>query len=186
MLGMSDLHDYLAETDGLDPDIEANKWIPNNQDEQAGRALREIGWRRRQHEANTAAAEREINKIKAWLQTVNDPHEERIAWLYSLLTKYAINERNLNPKRKTIQTPYGTLATKPAQRKWEIDPETFVEWAKKNSPDLIKVTETPRLADVKKAYKDVDGKAVDMFGTIAEGVTITDPADPFTVDIKPE
>jgi hypothetical protein len=186
--GMSEptLDDYLAEHDGLDPAIEANKRIPNKQDEQAARALREMGRLRARIDANKAAAERERAKITTWETTVNEPLQTRYAWLHSLLTAYAINERNLDPSRKTIQTPYGHLATKPAQRKWKIDPDKFTAWAKEHAPDLIKITTTPKLAEVKKAYRDADGKAVDMFGQVAEGVTIEDPENPFTVDVKPE
>jgi hypothetical protein len=188
MLGMSEptLDEYLAENDGLDPDIEANKWIPNKQDEQAARALREMGRLRSRIDANKATAERERAKITTWETSVNEPLQERYAWLHSLLTKYAINERNLDPSRKTIQTPYGKLATKPKQREWKIDADKFTAWAKEHAPDLIKITTTPKLAEVKRAYRDADGKAVDMFGQVAEGVTITDPETPYTVDVKPE
>ncbi len=186
---MSDptLEEYLADIDGLDPEIEANQNIPNRADEQAGRALREIATLRSRHESNAAYAERERAKINGWEQQVNKPLEDRIAWLYSLLDKYAINERLLDETRKTITTPYGVLKTQPAQPKWEIvDEDVFIKWAEANAPDLVNVTKKPKLAELKKQFKAEDGKAVDVvLGTVADGVTVTVPARKFTATITP-
>lgn len=180
------LEDFLDTMDALDPEIEANQFIPNRQDEQAARALRQMGRLKARIDANKAAAERERAKITQWETTVNEPMQTRYAQLHSLLTKYAANERNLDPSRKTIQTPYGTLASKPAQDKWEIDKEAFVKWAKVHAPHLVKIEETPRLQDLKKAFEAKDGKAVDtMLGTVAEGVKITPPENPYTVSVTP-
>lgn len=180
------LDDYLDDLDALEPEIEANNFIPNKQDEQAARALRQMGRLRARIDANKSAAERERGKITNWETRVNEPLQTRYAFLHSLLTKYAINERHLDPTRKTIQTPHGTLATKPAQPKWEIDAETFVAWAKKHAPNLVKTTEVPRLADLKKTFEAKEGQAVDtMLGVVAEGVKITPPDHPYTATIDP-
>lgn len=185
---MSDpsLEEYLNENDGLDPEIEANNWIPNQADEQAGRALRLISHLETRIRANQATAALERSKITDWENLVNEPMQKKVAWLYSLLTKYAINERQNNPDRKTIQTPYGTLSTRPAQPTWELDEAVFLKWALVNAPELIKTTMVPKLQEAKKQLKPKDGKAYDsVSGQEVEGIKII-PASGYTASVKPQ
>lgn len=179
------LTDYLHETDALPDSIEASGTIPQHADPDAARALRELGELENRIEANTAIAKVERQKITDWETTVNGPLQARAQWLYSLLAKYAVDERILDDKRKTITTPFGTIATKPAQDVWEIDETTFIAWAEKHNPSLVKVVKTPEKAKLKQFYQAVAGKVVDPIeGVTVEGVKILPPERPFTVTVK--
>jgi Bacteriophage Mu Gam like protein len=180
------LSEWLTENDSLPESIEESQTIPAHADPDAARALRELGQLQRRIEANAAIAKIERQKITDWETETNGPLQARATWLYSLLSKYAVDERNLDPKRKTITTPFGSLATKPAQEVWEIDEETFIKWAEKHNPSLVKVVKTPEKQKLKTFYTPTDGKAVDPIeGLIVEGVKIVKPERPFTVTIKP-
>jgi Bacteriophage Mu Gam like protein. len=180
------LAEYLTETDSLPDSVEESQTIPSHSDPDAARALRELGQLEARIASNKALAAAERAKITEWETTVNDPLQTRAAWLYSLLGRYAIDERNLDPKRKTILTPYGTLATKPAQDVWEIDEEAFIKWAKEHNPSLVRTTEAPEKAKLKQYYQAKNGKVIDpITDEVVEGVKIVPPERPFTITIKP-
>jgi hypothetical protein len=180
------LTDYLHETDALPDAIEASGVIPPHSDPYVARALRELGELEARMEANSAFAEAERMKITSWEVGVNEPLQKRAAWLYSLLAKYAVDERNLDPKRKTIDTPYGYLKTLPAQPVWEIDEPVFIKWAEEHNPSLVKVEKKVEKQKLKTFYTPTAGKAVDpVQGIDVDGVKIVDPERPFTVTIKP-
>jgi Bacteriophage Mu Gam like protein len=180
------LSEWLAENDPLPDSIEESQTIPAHADPDAAKALRELGQLQRRIEANEATAKAERQKITDWETATNGPLQARAQWLYSLLSKYAVDERNLDEKRKTINTPFGYLKTLPAQDVWEIDEEAFIKWAEKHNPSLVKVTKAPQKAKLKEFYTPTDGKAVDPIeGITVEGVTIKKPERPFTVTIKP-
>jgi Bacteriophage Mu Gam like protein len=180
------LADYLIETDSLPASIEESQTIPTHADPDAARALRELGYLETRIEANKAAAKAERQKITDWETAVNSPLQTRAAWLYSLLGKYAVDERNLDETRKTITTPFGVLKTRPAQDVWEIDEPTFIKWAEKHNPSLVKVVKTPEKAKLKQFYTPKNGTVVDPIeGITVEGVKIVPPERPYTITITP-
>ena len=180
------LADYLAENDPLPDGIEESETIPPHADPDAARALRELGQLEKRIEANAATAKAERQKITDWEDAVNHPLQARAAWLYSLLAKYAVDERTLDDKRKTITTPFGILKTLPAKEVWEIDEPVFIKWAEKHNPSLVKVVKTPEKQKLKTYYTPTGDHAVDPIeGITVEGVKIVKPERPFTVTIKP-
>lgn len=188
LCGMSQptLADYLAENDPLPDRIEETQTIPPHADPDAAKALRELGQLQRHIEANTATAKAERQKITDWETAVNQPLQDRATWLYSILAKYAVDERTLDEKRKTINTPFGILKTLPAQKVWEIDEPAFIKWAEENNPSLVKVVKTPEKAKLKQFYQAAGDHVIDPIkGDVVDGVSLKDPERPYTVTIRP-
>lgn len=179
------LDQYLETTDALDPATEADARIPEHNDEEAARALRELGFLERQAAANTAVAAAQRTKITEWETSVNTPLQNRMIWLRGILEGYALHERGIDDKRKTISTPFGVLKTTPKQPAWEVDDEIFIQWAEANAPELVKVTKTPEKAKLKAAYTRAGEVAKDpISGDEVAGVTIIEPETKFSVSIK--
>lgn len=179
------LDKYLDDTDGLNPATETEAKIPERDDEEAARALRALGFLERQAAANTALAAAQRTKITEWETSVNTTLQTRMLWLRSILEGYALHERTVDDKRKTISTPFGVLKTTPKQPIWEIDDEIFIQWAETEAPELVKIVKTPEKAKLKAAYTRVGDTAKDpITGNEVAGVTITDPDTKFSVTIK--
>ncbi|HSH52363.1 MAG TPA: host-nuclease inhibitor Gam family protein [Bacteroidales bacterium] len=147
-------------------------------------ALRKIAQHQKQMEQNNLVAEEEIYKIETWNKQVNNEAQQSIDYFQSLLAEYAAEKRKENPKMKTIKLPSGKLTFRKQQPRWNFDDEkAALKSLKENdAADLIKVTEKPKLAEIKKAFIVKEGKVVNPdTGQIVEGITVENQPDKFGV-----
>jgi phage host-nuclease inhibitor protein Gam len=180
------LDEFLAETDGLAPETEETHTIPTGNEEEAARALRELGQLTKQAEANTALAKSQRQKITDWETQVNEPLQNRMLWLRGMLEQYARAEREESGgKKKSVQTPFGKVSTTIAQPKWAIgDPDAFIAWALVNAPQLVETKQSAKLGEAKKTLTVEGGEAFEpLTGDAVPGITITDPGEPYTYTI---
>lgn len=181
--GQISIDDYLSHD--FDALIAGEEEVSLGGDQDATWALRKLQALRKQLAANNAIAEAEANRIAAWLAAVNEPLRTQVAFVENILNGYALYERRSND-RKTIVLPYGKLATRPVQDKWEVaDADAFTKWAlESHHTELIKTTIKPESLTVIKSALNVteDGTVLSPEGEPVPGVTFT-KSDDVTVTI---
>ncbi len=148
-------------------------------DQKAAWAMRKLRSLRAKQKINQELADAEIERMKNWLESVNKTIENDCEYFVGQLTGYAHKVR-LNPDdpRKTIVLPHGKVSTRQSGRKWSIDAEIFLPWARKSAPDLIRIKEEPALSKIKETYSESVIKnasvleVVTQDGEIVPGLTI--------------
>lgn len=116
-------------------------------DEQAAWAMRRFAAACKKIEENEAILAREKLRWQAWLDEVNAPLSKDAAYFEDLLKDYLRRERD---NRKSIKLPHGTIKSRATQPKYEIQPG-FIEWAKENAPQLLRIEHKPDMAAIKAA-----------------------------------
>jgi len=171
----------------LDEQEQVEKEAFTIQDDQAANwALRKIGQMQKQIEDNNALAVAEIDKIEAWNKQENKKSQDSIDYFQGLLSYYALKKKKVDPEFKTLKLPNGNLSFRSQQPKWNLDEEKVIKALKESdAKDLIKVTEKPMLAEIKKAFEVNKGKAVNPeTGEVIEGITIEEQPEKFGVKVN--
>jgi len=121
-----------------------------------------------------ATAQAEIDRIQLWAAAQDDALARDAHWFEGLLTDYALRLRaDTGGRTKSVSTPYGVVKTRESTVTWDIDQDTVLAWAKTGRPELVKVVESLRLSDAKKALKVADGLVIDpATGEAVPGVRI--------------
>lgn len=121
-------------------------------------------------EENTAIAEKEIQKIRAWQDEVNSELDEKIAYYQEVLIEFYKKQQEVNPKYK-LDTPYGKV-TKRKSKKWSYDEEAIIEFLEENMYiDMINIEKSIKKNDIKKAFPDgIDTSS----GQVIDGITIVE------------
>lgn len=132
----------------------------------------------------------EIERIQQWATHEVDKHAPSIAYFEAILIGYGKQERDRDPKRKTITTPYGKVTSRAGQDTYLIDPDEFLPWAEKNHPEWVKVEKSPRLAEVKAATSVESTESLGLVamlpeGEIVPGVTVEAAVTKFKVEVTP-
>jgi hypothetical protein len=157
-------------------------------DAAAAWAMRKLRSIRGKQKVNSDIAEKESKKIEMWLTGVNHPLESNARFFESLLTDYAFGCRlNSEDGRKTLDLPSGKVSTRVASDKWSVENSTFVEWAKTNASQLIKVVEQPDLSAMKSSLVvSIEGEFVidPTTGERVPGVEVTNQG--FTATVTPD
>ncbi len=128
-------------------------------------------------------AESEISRISDWKDKEEKSAQESIGFFEGLLGRYLMEQRQVDEKFK-VSTPYGKVSTRKLPDKWEYDEETALKWAKCNAPDLVRVKEEVNKAELKKAVKVSDGKAIDQNGEVVPGVNIIPQGEKIVVEVN--
>jgi len=121
-------------------------------------------------EENTAIAEKEIQKIRAWEDEVNSELDEKVKYYEEVLIEFYKKQQELNPKYK-LDTPYGKI-TKRKSKKWSYDEEAIIEFLEENMYiDMINIEKSIKKNDIKKAFPEgIDASS----GQVIDGITITE------------
>lgn len=154
-------------------------------DQQANWALRKIKQHQELQKENNLLAESEIEKINAWVESENDKAQQSIDYFQSLLSAYALKLREADPKFKSSKLPNGKIKFAKQQPKWNLKNEVVLKSLKEaGETDLIKVIESPRLADIKKAFVINGNEVINPdTGEIVEGIEIEHREDKFSVEV---
>lgn len=121
-------------------------------------------------EENTAIAENEIQKIRAWEDEVNSELDQKVKYYEEVLIEFYKKQQELNPKYK-LDTPYGKV-TKRKSKKWSYDEEAIIEFLEENMYiDMINIEKSIKKNDIKKAFPEgIDASS----GQVIDGITITE------------
>ena len=133
---------------------------------------------------NKAIADAEIARIAEWLTTVDKSLQGDEDYFRAILVEYAVGQRAEG--RKTLNLPYGKVTSRQGSGKWTVDKEMdFLEWAKANRPELVKVKESPAIAELKTYLTKTEGGYIvdTATGEVVPGVQVSDPEISFTVDV---
>lgn len=178
---LSDLHDYMDQTEVQELDIDTEKeGFRISTREQAGFFIRKLQEARAEAEKINATADQEILRLSA---SVNNWREKELSkcnnvegYFTTLLQDFAEKELEGSDK-KSLKLPFGTLAFKSQQDKYEYDDKALVEYLKQNNiTELIRIKEEPNKVELKKNADVQNGKLV-YKGKEVAGVTVT-PQDP--------
>ena len=129
-------------------------------DSKADWAMRKLASIRRKQSENQAIYERELQRVKEWLEKVNTALERDAEWFEANLKPYALLQRSEG--RKSVVLPHGTIKTTAGRPKFEIEDEgVFLAWAETNQPDLVRVK------------KEIDKKALGALNQAEDKVIST-------------
>ena len=137
--------------------------------------------------------DREKKRLDAWLVRATRPHANTSEFMQDRLERWALAQREANPKQATFHTPAGSVETRVPSSPWKVevaDKEALLQWALANQrDDLIR----PTLATVTEIRKRValsgpDGETPEVWdvetGEAVPGLTV-EPTRP-TVIVRPE
>lgn len=131
-------------------------------------------------------ADVEAYRIEAYRKTELDKLQRDEDYFRELLGVYANEQREKDPKFKSIKTPYGSVSFKKQQPKWNYNDQDLVTWLNERGYDqLIRVKWEPNKTDIKKAFTvNESGVVIDANGEPVEGIYVEYRGD--EVVIKPE
>lgn len=131
-----------------------------------------------------ALAEKEIERINAWLSKELNSLDMQESFFDGLLYEYAAEQRRNNPKWKA-STPYGKITFRKQQPKWNYEDETILKALKRsNMLEFIKTTEEVKKAELKKVCGVINGKAVRVdTGEIIEGITVEEQGEAIKIEV---
>jgi hypothetical protein len=116
---------------------------------------------RRQKEIELLTEER-VERLQAWAAEQVDALQRDREFFEGHLKGYALSLRREDPRRKSVSTPFGRVATREPAVRWEIHGDDLaLEWARKHRPDLIRTVESVPLADLKGVLEVTDEGVVD-------------------------
>lgn len=175
---MESLNDFLDKQESID-----NEGFTINDENKANWALRKIKQMKDTIEKNNALAQAEIDKIEDWRERENEKSQTSIDYFQSLLAQYALEQRERDPKFKSLNLPNGRIGFRKRQPKWIYDNDKVIETLEKaNLSDFIRVTKAPSKADIKKAFEVAGDKVVNPdTGEVLEGITVEQQDDNFSV-----
>ena len=135
-------------------------------------------------EANAAIAKAEQERIALWLEEVNKPLLQEREFFENHLTAYLRKEREADPDKKSISTPYGKITSRTTQPKWETE-DGLTDWLLNHNDSLIRIKYEVDKAELKKAYA-VDGVQVidPKTGEVVPHIQITPSDISYKVEVE--
>lgn len=140
---------------GPDIDFDAAPEAPQGA-EHADWLLRRLARTRRQTADVRTVAAAERDRVDTWEAGRLEQLQKQADWLEDALAQYHRAVLAREPKRKSIDLPFGKLVSRAQQPEWDIDPDVFLPWAAEHAPDLVNPgtpkppTPSPDKAAVKK------------------------------------
>ena len=141
-----------------------------------------IAKREDQYHAWLAKLDAERAELDTWLADVTAGDRRELEFRYGQLEDYLRTLADGAEKQVTHKLPGCTLVYKPGTPRVEVtDAAGFVEWAKANNRDLLRVPELPAFEVDKNAVKAAigrtyattpDGEVFNPFGEVVPGVRI--------------
>ncbi len=146
--------------------------------DRANRAVWKVGRIQAELAEAEALYKSERERLDAYITDERLRAEKAIEFLTALTAGYHAIVLEDDPKRKTIKLPAGDLVARQQPARWNIDDDQFIEWARANNHDeLLNTKVTVDRPTVKSdLHVAPDGRAVDGYGEVVAGVTVT-PGD---------
>jgi hypothetical protein len=180
----------------MNADLDARTWgdqnAPEEQterfkimtQEQADWAVRKIA--RTEHNLKEAieTAQKEIDKVNAWLADQKEKAENDKGYFVGLLEAYHRQLFLENPRLKTIKLPHGSLQLRVQQPDFGLG-ENLLEWVKQNNLPYVEVIEKLKWGELKGNLIITEGKAVlKDTGEVIEDITVTERDMKFSVKVQ--
>lgn len=137
-----------------------------------------------QKEIADVAAER-VERIQAWAAAEIEKLQGRRDFFEGALKHYALTMRDQDPKKKSVVTPFGTVATAAGREKWSVADETAALNALRGTrPELVVTKESLALGEAKKVLEVSDtGEVIDaVTGLVVPGIAVE--VGPITAKVK--
>lgn len=173
-----DLQDYLIDSDESAQQAQSETFTVDSI-EKAEWCMRKLSRLASEDADDEAVAQREIDRINAWLEARKSPRARSREFFEGLLIDYHNRLLRDDPRAKTVKLPHGTLKSRKLPESFEYDMEAVVSWAKENGrTEFIRVKEEVVKDEVKRAVKE-DGEKV-------PGVTVLPAGIKFYVEVSAE
>ncbi|QTY16912.1 host-nuclease inhibitor Gam family protein [Virgibacillus pantothenticus] len=155
-------------------------------DSKADWALRKIKLAQAKKEELSNFVQSEMDKLEAYQAQEQKKLDDDIDRLQGMLSTYALQKRENDPKFKSQSLPNGRIRFVKQQPKYHYEDDMLLESLKKlERSDLIKVKEAPNKEALKKEFIPHDGKLIDPeTGEVLEGVTIEEREETFKVEVN--
>lgn len=138
-----------------------------------------------------AEADAELERLTDWYERqtalAQERRDSRVAYFTGLLRDYFSTVPAKETKTMSKYTlPSGELVLTKAKTDYtKADEEKLLSWCVTNDPDLVKVTTSPKWADIKKRLTTVNGKIVDKdTGLFVDGVELEEKPEEFKVKAR--
>lgn len=132
-------------------------------------------------------AQREKDKIDAWLKKETTPDHDSINFFENHLIQYYKQLRAENPKAK-LTTPNGKVTSRKSQPKWEFKDDAVIEYLKNSAPDHLETKYSYNKTALKKELEIVNetksSKVFDKNGELIEGITVTPQEPSYSVKLE--
>ena len=140
----SDVEEWVGEVATAEPDAlpeRVQAWRIDGTGSAAW-ALAKVAEAEAAIEDATAQAVEWYGRIDAWLKDQTAPHRRTLNYFTGQLERYALDQREADPKRKSVPLPGGKVQTTAKSAKVIVtDEAAVIEWAKVHAPEAVK-TET--------------------------------------------
>lgn len=181
MSAAEDLELFLM---GPEPDYELEPFAPED-NEQADRWLRALGWHIAQRDENDATYRAALAKLDEFREDVNRGHEQSITWLSGALRDFH-KARFERDGTKSIALPAGKLSSRAGQPKFDFDEDKFIDWAQSNAPYMlvqkVDAAEAKKALELPPEWDDIEGPIAPRYGNESvPGVLVSAPERSFTV-----
>jgi len=166
------LLDYLLETDEENL-ATSNEGFSVDTIEKAEWCMRKLAKLAQDDADDEAMAEREIERIKKWLEERNKPRQQSREFFERHLTSFHQRLLLQDDRMKTVKLPHGALKARKVADKFEYDEKTIVAWAKEQGrAEFIRVKEEVVKDAVKRTIKE-DGESVPGVLIVPQGMSFT-------------
>ncbi len=160
-------------------------------DKKASWAMRKIRKMKKKQKENEELSEsqikeiqKEINKIKEWLDKENGKIQDNIDFLKNKLKSYAMELKEKNSDLKTHNLPFGALKFRKQRPKWNYDEEKLKEFVENNLEEALKVKKKVSKRKLKSKAEVANNKAVIKdTGEVIEGVKIVQRPEKLKVEV---
>lgn len=166
--------------DEFDSVLEAYDQFPDTRDNLSIRDEQEVNKYMRivqrldsEYDSLAKSKKEEVGRLELFYDSELAKIDEKRKFFEMLITSYYSYQREKNPSYK-LKTPWGKVTQRKTKSPaWEDEAATL-DWLKKtNRIDLVKVEESLRKAELKKAFVMADGHYIDeSTGEIVPGVTV--------------
>lgn len=182
-MNMQALDDYLLDAYDEPQEQEEREQFRIKNDDEANWAMRKIAKARKEFAEAERQAERERERIDAWLAGKRKAKERDEEFFVGLLTAYYLPQHMDDPKRKTFKLPAGAFQVRQQQPEFQRDDAALVQWLESHvMPDYLEVVKKPKWGELKKATEaHGDRLVLASTGEIVDGVLVVPRGLKFTV-----
>jgi len=182
----TDLHDFLDLEDDLQrvsSEEETGRAFRIRNLDQADWAVRKIARLEARRQECRDLVEAESAKLAAWLKKQEEEADRERSFFDSLLRDYLEEQRQQDPRLKTIKLPHGRVGLRKQHPEYIRDNDQLLTWLQANRPELVKVKTEPDWAAVKAAATVLGDIMADPdTGEVIEGIRIVERPDKLAVD----
>lgn len=160
------------------------KWVVTDE-ETANKYMRIIRKLEQQKAEVGAIRTKEVVRIESFYDAQLDELESKANFFKEFLMAYYQRQREQNPKFQ-LKTPWGKVTSRKVVSPTWQDEDAVLDWLKANKrDDLVKVEESIKKTELKKAFEVVGGQYVDTTtGEVVPGVSVEEKTS-IKVSVEP-